>query len=137
MRTPPTSAAFTALLPLLLLAGGSVGCHPDCRFAPGTPVADLPVDGVAPAGFLDCGPDEARTLSCCWKYRGNPDAGAGGECRHGSFDCTNVAPAEPLFVGEPYSGWECGQEAWHTTYFCGVWARDGGVVGSCGYCFPD
>ena len=142
MRTSRTPGAPVAFLLLLLAAGGGVGCRKDCNIAPGTSAEFLPLLSGVPSSY--CSPDEAWGLTeeekaffCC-SYRGLVGDAGVASCYGGSFDCANVAPADFHWLGDPYGGWKCDPSGSSSSdWICGVWIRDGRVVGACEACFPD
>jgi hypothetical protein len=84
---------------------------------------------------------ELNALRCCSNPYLPRDGGVV-ECLlllGGIVDCNQLPPADFLALGEPYGEWRCqrdegfGERFWQ----CGVWVRDGGVVGACGDCPPD
>lgn len=152
MRTARTFGAFVTFGLLAVLAGGGVGCHrADCSsIAAGTPTTELPLvswtdRGVAPPapypgqGYGYCQPVasnfEMTTLACCTGRDTSHDGGVL-ECTtywfHGVISCTDVAPAEFYFLSADSYGGDCLSDMGRE--FCGVWVRDGRVVGACGQC---
>ena len=140
--SPRTSGVFVALLVLLLLVGEGVGCQKDCDIEPGTPATDLPLlhgstrgDGCYPSS----GPDEMRALSCCRFPVFVLDGGVV-ECPGlgVTVDCTQLAPAEFFWLGTSYGGRLCDPGgSSESEWICGVFVRDGRVVGGCRDCPPD
>lgn len=135
------AGALVVLLTVICALGP--GCHSECgSIAPGTPAADLPLGYDAELDVGNCSTssgssDELRTLACCTWARARTDAGADlSSCVHGKFDCSNVGVAEARYVGDGYSGWECGEYG-PVTYLCIAWIRDQKVVGTCSGCPPD
>jgi hypothetical protein len=128
------------LVAVVGLATAASGCRSDCsQIKAGTPATDLPLEGNAIYSLQYCQfgqGDELDTLACCHFAPTLPDGGANPSCRHGSFDCTNVGPAEPVNIGGSYSGWECAEYT-NDTEYCVAWIRDQQVIGTCGGCPPD
>jgi len=139
--------ALAALLLVVVLSSAAVGCSrggtlDDCRsITPGTLVGSLPA--VHTPGVVDpsCPPlvgttDELNALRCC-SYPYYPRDGGVVECSGRTVDCNQLPPADYYSLGEPYGGGLC-QDDWAERFWaCGVWVRDGSVLGVCGYCPQD
>jgi len=116
-------------LPLVLaLTSVGIACHqPDCdSLAPGTPVTDLTFTSSGSV-LGPCHPELQVQLGCCERT----DAG--------SLQCFPLATTcEFRWVSHDSYGGECdGDREAGDPYgrlFCGVWIRDGRVVGVCSQC---
>ena len=130
------------ILMFAVLPGGAVGCHDVCDVPPGTPIADLPLQSAD--SWFGCyprsGPTEEMTaLNCCrWPLFQGLDAGVESCPPLGQVDCTKIAPAKLYSIGDAYGGGLCDPGgSSKSEWLCGVFVRDGRVVGGCSYCPPD
>jgi hypothetical protein len=128
MRSKAFGAVVAAVVGLATAGGCSQSGAERCSAIPsGTPVSTLPIIGPGSVGVG--GPESTEAAAdarCCYlAAEGIQDAGA---CR---IDCAATPPAVPLEVGGDYAGGECGMDG---DWECFLWARDGGVLGSWGFC---
>jgi hypothetical protein len=79
-------------------------------------------------------------LSCCRFSSTVLDGGVVACGYYGQFtvDCSQLAPAEFFWVGSAYGGGLCDRSgSSKSEWSCGVFVRDGRVVGGCSDCPPD
>ena len=140
MRTARISGVFVALLVLLPLVGGGVGCRKDCDIEPGTPATYLPLLRGATRGDA-CSPasgegQDMLALTCCTLSKADGGVVACGSAF--TVDCSKVPPAEFFWLGTSYGGGLCDPSgSSRSEWICGVFVRAGYAVGGCRYCPPD